>query len=129
MKLSPEQSLRIDNNVRRILDMWVIIEKSKEGLSKENKEILNKENILKDFFGFRDSGEEEAYYDAAKILINIIGDEFYYNYFKNKLRAPAPVLDIYYRMLRVFEKEIKNSENGLLNINQLLRVLRPQEVR
>lgn len=106
-----------------ILDMWSVIESSYEQLSAEDKILLEKsaEPFGKDpkFDGF-DGNNESEHMSTAKFLVHDLHrfDEFKDRYFNSH----SQVLEIYRRMLPVFEETRRNARYPF-TVEQLSKVL------
>ena len=114
---------QVCNEVREIMHMWLVIERSYDRLSDEERnQIETKANPFGRavrFDGFA-GNEETEYYSAALELTRVDFDMFK----ERELDSHLPRLDAYRQMLRVFEFILTTSPSGDLSISDIVALLR-----
>lgn len=113
------------DEVRAIMRMWTVIERTYDGLSEDDRKRVEIEAApfgrAVRFDGFA-GNEETKYLRAARELTRIDFDRF-----KGRdLNSHLPSLDAYRRMLRVFEPISTTSPSGDLSISDFVDLLRAQ---
>jgi hypothetical protein len=120
-----EDSPEAVREVVDVLDMWMLIERGYEKLSKQEKARLEKEaepfGTDVRFRGF-DGNNESEHMGIARFFIEHMGR---WRQFKGReLNSHMPTLDWYSRMYRVFEPMRKMLTGRELNVTQLIEILR-----
>ncbi len=113
------------SEVLRVLEMWQLIEHGYGKLSKKDKARINAEAepLGKKFVfpGF-DGKIEREHLDIASFLIN---DLKRFSAFKGRgLNSHTPLLEVYRRMLPVYEPMMRNRMYGELNTTQIAKLLK-----
>lgn len=114
-------------DVVNYLNMWSFIEESYSNLTPTEKALFTELTPLftsePKFIGF-DGNNESKYLTTAKFLINKLDrfTEFSGRY----LNSHGPRIEVYKRMLPIFEKEQKANRFGFLNAESLARVINAQ---
>jgi uncharacterized protein YfbU (UPF0304 family) len=119
-----EDSDAVVSEVVDVLDMWSFLERGFNALSKKDKERVATEaepfGKHVSFTGFDGNGEAE-YNGVARVLINQL-DRF--TEFKGReLNSHMPSLDMYRRMLSVFEPLRKNLIGRDLDAGEIIQIL------
>lgn len=105
------------------LDMWDFIESSYEELdAQQQKDVAEKVEARVKFRGF-DGNNESEYMSIAKFLIVDLGR---FQKFKGRenLNSHSPTIGIYRRMYLAFEPIRRTLTSGLMDVDQLVLVLK-----
>lgn len=106
-----------------VLDMWNILETSYEKLTKEDKDRVASEAEIfgknPRFRGF--DGNNERHYGIARHLVDNLGR---FEYFKGReLNSHSPSIELYRRMLEVFEQGRPLLGDRRMSANEIIEVL------
>jgi uncharacterized protein YfbU (UPF0304 family) len=120
-----EDAKAVVSEVVDVLDMWRFMESGHERLSKKDnaRVVAEAQPFGKDvkFLGF-DGNDESEYLGVARFMIEKLGR---FTCFKDRdLNAHMPTLDIYRRMLAVFEPIRSTLVGKELNADQLISILK-----
>jgi uncharacterized protein YfbU (UPF0304 family) len=115
------------NEVVDVLSMWERLEESYEALPNEEKARLKEMGPVGASVHFSGFGEnfDAAYMNAASFLIDQLGR---FSRFKGRdLNSHVPSVEIYRRMLPVYEPLLQQVLNKNLDADQLFEILKEQE--